>query len=66
MGVEAQVETSDVPVPCPVCGRRICDVQGRDQGDLSLEIWCPSCRCFVWLTANYLKLHLEEARKDRA
>ncbi|MBW2606118.1 MAG: hypothetical protein JRD05_00635 [Deltaproteobacteria bacterium] len=54
----------DTPIPCPICGKRICDGNGKPEGDFGIELKCPGSCGYVWLSAKYIQKHLALQNKD--
>ena len=44
-------------IPCPKCGRRICDGKGIPEGVFEIELKCRYCG-LVWLGAQYIRKFL--------
>jgi len=56
-------QNDDIKIPCPLCGRRICDGQGHvPGGDFALELKCGICG-FVWVTSRYLRKFLTKRER---
>jgi len=53
----------EIKIPCPVCGKRICDGKGLPEGVFEIELKCKSCG-YVWLDAKYLRKFLDIPAND--
>lgn len=47
-------DSKEKKIPCPVCGKRICDAKGLPEGVFEIELKCKDCGC-VWLNAQYIR-----------
>jgi hypothetical protein len=45
----------DIPIPCPICGKRICDCKGSPEGEFEIELKCSGACGFVSLGADYFR-----------
>lgn len=53
----------EIMIPCPRCGKRICDCKGMPEGDFEIELECPGKCGFVNLSVDYLKKVLTNTHK---
>jgi len=54
---------TEVEIPCPVCGKRICDCKGIPEGDFEVELKCHGSCGFVWVAAQYIRKFLTNDKK---
>ncbi len=45
----------DIPIPCPICGKRICGVEGKPEGDFAVKLKCHGSCGLVSLSAQYIR-----------
>ena len=44
----------EVEIPCPICGKRICDAKGEALGTLEVELKCSGNCGFVWVNIQHM------------
>ena len=52
---------NDKPIPCPICGKRICDCKGTPEGDFEIELKCPGACGFVRLDTVYMRKFVDKS-----
>jgi Zn-finger nucleic acid-binding protein len=51
----------EIELPCPRCGKRICDCTGMPEGRFEIELKCPGSCGYVWLGAQYIRKIIDKA-----
>jgi|GEM_PF-3149812 len=55
----------EIELPCPRCGKRICDCKGFPElTDFEIELKCRSCG-YVWLSTQYMRKTIDKALNKR-
>jgi Zn-finger nucleic acid-binding protein len=62
MPIKIKRKRKDIPIPCPICGSRICDGEGVPEGSFGIELKCPKSCGYVWLDVDYLKKYLDSSK----